>query len=295
MMRFSLPVSRGSLTPVGTRIVSSGFFKFVVGPGKREFFIHSALVAFQSPSLKVLVDGRMQEAIDQRVEWGETDEMTFVLFSQFAYTGNYDGQEQRPSQPLRDERQASPFVYTGTYDGQGEQEAEYDNWGVKLASSKKKKKGSRSFGVPISPVAEPSSGALSTVLPSRFKDQCPDALCDHDAVSWSDGREVLLIHARMYTFADYHGITKLQTLALRKLHRILMQFELSDESIRSIVELVRHTYEHTRADPDDRLRSMISMYGACKLLEFRGNKDFDFLLRTVGEFSGDLFQKISMQ
>ncbi len=69
-------------------------FKFVVGPDEREFTIHSALVAAQSPSLDALVNGHMKEASEQCVKWDETDEHTFVCFSQFAYTGDYSGTEQ---------------------------------------------------------------------------------------------------------------------------------------------------------------------------------------------------------
>lgn len=243
----------------------------------------------------------MQEATDQRVEWAETDEMTFVLFSQFAYTGDYDGQEQRPSQPLGSERPSQPLrsERLDSDDGQETLPAEnydaHDDWGVSFASSRRKKKKSKYYEVPAPLEANPCPDTLFTVLSKRFKDQCPDVLCDHGTVCWPDGPEVLLVHARMYTFADYHGITQLQTLVLRKLHRILVQFKLSHESIGSIAALVRHTYQHTRPDSNDRLRSMISLYGACNLLEFRENEDFDLLLRTVGDFSGDLFQKISMQ
>lgn len=75
------------------RISSARPILFKIGPKKREFFIHSALVASLSPSLKQLVDGPWAESTSGVVEWEHVDEATFVHFCQFAYTTSYDVQQ----------------------------------------------------------------------------------------------------------------------------------------------------------------------------------------------------------
>lgn len=79
------------------RVATSNLFRFLIGPDKQEFTIHSALVAHQSPVLKALVYGRFKEAMDCSVEWDEIDERTFVSFWQYVYTGEYDTPEPLPT------------------------------------------------------------------------------------------------------------------------------------------------------------------------------------------------------
>lgn len=98
----------------------------------------------------------------------------------------------------------------------------------------------------------------------------------------------VIIHARIYILADYHGIAALQTLALCKLRRILVQCNLFQDSIGAIVELARYTYRHTPVDRNNGPRSMISMYVACKAEELWETRDFRSLIRTVGDFVVDL-------
>lgn len=70
--------------------ISSKPFEFVVGPNKRVFTIHSALVASLSPVLERLVNGDMLEAKTGSVVWEHVDEQTFVRFSQYAYMKTYE-------------------------------------------------------------------------------------------------------------------------------------------------------------------------------------------------------------
>ncbi|KAL7924860.1 hypothetical protein ACQKWADRAFT_286178 [Trichoderma austrokoningii] len=70
-------------------IASSVPFRFMVGPNRREFTIHSALLSHQSPVLDKLVNGSFSEAADKCVTWDSVDEDTFIRFWQYAYTGKY--------------------------------------------------------------------------------------------------------------------------------------------------------------------------------------------------------------
>lgn len=70
-------------------------FRILIGEhadSSKEFVIHSALLAPQSDSLDILVNGKMKEAQEKCVVW-DIDERTFVQFSQFVYTGDYDASD----------------------------------------------------------------------------------------------------------------------------------------------------------------------------------------------------------
>lgn len=66
----------------------------------------------------------------------------------------------------------------------------------------------------------------------------------------------------MYTFADYYGIKELQSMALRKLHRLLVQAPLQNWALQSFLELVHYTYSNTRPRKYDGLRVLVGLYGA---------------------------------
>lgn len=70
-------------------IIASTPFRFLVGPDKKLFTIHAALIAHHSKPLGVLVNGPMSEAKERCALLEDDDEHTFVRFSQYAYTGDY--------------------------------------------------------------------------------------------------------------------------------------------------------------------------------------------------------------
>ncbi|PHH79273.1 hypothetical protein CDD80_5268 [Ophiocordyceps camponoti-rufipedis] len=70
-------------------IVISPTFRFIVGPDRREFHLHSALVSRQSAVLDNLVNGDFREAKNKEAVLEDVDEHTFVRFCEFAYTGDY--------------------------------------------------------------------------------------------------------------------------------------------------------------------------------------------------------------
>jgi len=56
--------------------------------------------------------------------------------------------------------------------------------------------------------------------------------------SHEDYTEIFLSCARLYLFADYHGITNLKLLSLHKLQGALTVFILYEDRIKDIVQLV---------------------------------------------------------
>ncbi|KAK5658315.1 hypothetical protein OQA88_2291 [Cercophora sp. LCS_1] len=82
-------------------VLSSRLFKFYIGPNKREFTMHSSLIAAQSPSFNILTNDSFEEAKDFEVEMSHVDERTFAYFAQYAYSGSYivteaEGKERAP-------------------------------------------------------------------------------------------------------------------------------------------------------------------------------------------------------
>ncbi|KAI6438370.1 hypothetical protein MCOR17_011960, partial [Pyricularia oryzae] len=75
-------------------VATSAPFRFIVGPERQNFTIHSYLISEQSPVLKALVEGGFKEATERSVEWDDVNEQTFVSFWQFVYSGDYETPEQ---------------------------------------------------------------------------------------------------------------------------------------------------------------------------------------------------------
>ncbi|KAJ9637997.1 hypothetical protein H2204_004587 [Knufia peltigerae] len=69
--------------------LSSDPFQFLIGPDKKLFYVHSALVAKQSRPLAALVSNGMVESRQRCAVFDDVDEDTFLHFLEFAYTGEY--------------------------------------------------------------------------------------------------------------------------------------------------------------------------------------------------------------
>ena len=90
-----------------------------------------------------------------------------------------------------------------------------------------------------------------------------------------------LRHARVYVFADKYDITKLQDLALDKLHQmLLLSFDNARNQTESIVDLVRFSYSNvntrdTEVGQDiDSLRRMVIHFVACVFEKVGMNESF---------------------
>ncbi|KAJ0125355.1 hypothetical protein J7T55_006701 [Diaporthe amygdali] len=75
--------------------LQSSMFIFVIGEGKTEFRVHGKNILVLSKPLDALLAREMKEAQDCRIEWPDVDEGTFVRFSQWISTQDYD-----PAEPV---------------------------------------------------------------------------------------------------------------------------------------------------------------------------------------------------
>ncbi|UKZ68451.1 uncharacterized protein TrAtP1_009486 [Trichoderma atroviride] len=248
-------------------ITSSPPFNFVVGPDEKEHTIHSALVASQSAALNALIKGGMKESIERRVVWKDVDEEAFIRFSQYVYTGDYDGAT--PSK--REAVGIASTQMTSTYPSND--------------SSKK----ARGFGV-AGHVTLNRKRLLWDKFQALYPLLSPAAAPISEPSSHYDYTGVFLGHAQMYVFADYHGIEPLQVLALGKLRQILTSFTVRVESYNDITQLVRYTFEHTvdKKEQGDRLRSLVCLYAACRVEDLWKDAEFRDIASTSPDLSVQL-------
>jgi hypothetical protein len=105
-----------------------------------------------------------------------------------------------------------------------------------------------------------------------------------------DCTEVFLSHARVYVFADYHGISTLQYVSLRKLRQALIRYTHYEEGASDLVQLLEYSFGNTadKGDWRDPLRNLVCIYIACNVEFLWQNHEFRNLFDTLKEFPGCL-------
>ncbi|EMR69876.1 hypothetical protein UCREL1_3095 [Eutypa lata UCREL1] len=72
-----------------SEVVESELFTFCIGPEQEKFTIHSGAVLGLSSYFRSIINSQARQAEAQRICWVHIDKETFLIFSQFAYTGDY--------------------------------------------------------------------------------------------------------------------------------------------------------------------------------------------------------------
>ncbi|POR39025.1 Uncharacterized protein TPAR_00775, partial [Tolypocladium paradoxum] len=294
-------------------VISSKPFWFVVGPQKREFTIHSALVAHQPRALDTMVNGGMREAQDGYATWDHVDEQTFIRFSQYAYTGDYD-----PTDP-----EASTTTHTRPNEGNRLAVSDEDNYQAAAAASRSSKELGQlaDYSINVASGEKPERFALGSAFASgtepkpeehvysafenptkrkrlwdEFKnsgDSGPPAIMHPIPLKITNPRqrdtEVFLSDAGLYVFADCYGIAQLAELSFRKLHLTLVAFELHDQSVGDVTELLQYCY--VDAVPA-RLRELVVHFVSCHVEKLWKSEEFRKLLEEHGELSRALVGKL---
>lgn len=108
---------------------------------------------------------------------------------------------------------------------------------------------------------------------------------------------MFLAHARLYIFAEMRLVYPLKTLALQKLHKSLMSFQLYNQRVGDVVKLARCAYEHgtdrSKGGAINELRQLVVEYMACEVDIIGKHKDFKLLLEDGGEFVTDFWGIVS--
>ncbi|RSL49709.1 hypothetical protein CEP54_012297 [Fusarium duplospermum] len=228
------------------KIIASPKAKFHIGPNKDEFTIHSALVAAQSSSMNNVI--RQQKGrFNIPILWKHIDVNTFIRFSAFAYTGDYDGPEPRlreipamVSQPLLLRKMIKVRL---TSHGNG--------------------------------IREPYNSYCWERFLKRYPGHefSPDDAVDSRTHS---SAEVFLCHARMFLFADRYRITKLRDLAIRKLWIAMVNMTFTGNAIPDLTQLVKYVYNNTHRDnpAGKEIRGLVRRYSIIRLDRMWNHAEF---------------------
>ncbi|KAK4448997.1 hypothetical protein QBC34DRAFT_380846 [Podospora aff. communis PSN243] len=264
--------------PVRLWIITSDVYKFTVGPEKRQFVIHAALVADQSPAFDRFVNS----------------ETTFILLTQYAYTGDYSVQE---SSPLPRAHKLTAMRYLPNPRTQevlipvGAASTTWPNFAARSASDLFATLPAR--GGPVQ--AQPASQAVGAVTNnpqanagSQTTKTHPTFL--HTTKLWDalrDEDNILLVHAHVYIFADCYGLEGLANLALRKLAGNLQEIKMTEETIGKITGLVEDCFADLTPP---HLRSLVLLFVASKASDLWADDRFQDVLRSNTDLSTALLE-----
>jgi hypothetical protein len=280
--------------------VGSQPFRFLIGPDKKTFYVHTELVAQQSSALAALISGRMAEAKESCALLEDVDESTFVRFVEYMYTNDY----------LVPDPVIAQMTSKGTSeDGQDRIEPEPEpestkqgSWSSIKKDNKKRKKSLMGDIWSMEALPEEPREEYRQCKKDQLWSEFTEAACVRHHEPWEprqnkesceDYTQVFLCHARLYIFSDRYGIEPLQELVPQKLRLILSTFILFDERVPDIVELVRFTYEHTMEHEEgiDKLRNLVMDYVTCQVEAIVNDRDFITLLQEPGALAKDLVLK----
>ncbi|UPK91388.1 hypothetical protein LCI18_002323 [Fusarium solani-melongenae] len=221
--------------------------QFLIGHDKAEFSIHSELVAAQSSSLANVIRQQKGRFKDTPILWKHVDVDTFIRFSAFAFTGDYNGVEPRL-------RQIPTMVSQ-----------------PRLLRKTIKLRLTSHGGTP--------KGVYNSFCWERFKKRYPGHdFSSEDAV---DSRthtcaEVFLCHARVFVFADRYRMTKLRDVAIRKLWIAMVNMTFTGNAIPDLTQLVKYVYNHTtRENPAGKeIRALVRCYCIIRLERMWDHAEF---------------------
>ena len=266
----------------------------------------------------------MSEAVEGCALLEDVDEDTFVRFSQFAYTGDYDVAEPeilldsstiQPSPHSVDAptglntlNEPVPKVSWGSLvrankaaveavlepipdDNWGSAEAPVgDSFGGSFGAKRARKKSLAYSGLEAMPKSKKAD------LWDKYRGLSYGTRIIHKARKngepCEEYKEVFLSHARLYVFADKYGIDPLKRFSLHKLQRTLAVFSLYEERVGDIVQLLHWTYSNTRDSGSgmtvDDLRLLVVHYTACEIETLARKENFESLLEGNGAMGKDL-------
>ncbi|KAK7927857.1 hypothetical protein PG985_004855 [Apiospora marii] len=245
---------------------------FVVGPGETEYTVHAESISRLSKALRVLIDGKMKEATDGRVVWEDVDEQTFVRFTQWAYTNDYDDASPDillDASSIQTQPQSANSISVEPEGGlyRIEDKAE------KASSATKSSAMSKAF----------CEGENWVMGSTTFKPRPNKEACE-------DYTKVFFCHTNLYILADKYDITKLGQLSMHKLHSTLKAFMLYPSRMGDILSLVELVFNNTLAE--DELRTMLVLYCTCIVENLAKCEEFQLLLQGCPEFTSALVAKM---
>ncbi|KAL2143314.1 hypothetical protein VTI28DRAFT_10557 [Corynascus sepedonium] len=239
------------------QIASSKVYRFSVGPFKREFAIHSALVETQSPILNTFVNNaNFKEAVDGRAELKNVDEQTFAAFVEYAYTGTYS---------------AASTTKFSVADDDSEHRSQLQ--GDFIPHNAVRNKSARKAEMPK--LRQKLLQVITDACPRDYRPRIDARDVPHAAAG---DLELLLYHVRIYIFAECYGVSRLMDLSFYNLGQMLVGSELrkgEEVDVEDLAILLRYCYDEPAPET---LKLLLLRYTACNLKKVWKSGSFQKLL-----------------
>ncbi|KAM0811643.1 putative BTB domain-containing protein [Seiridium cardinale] len=271
------------------RVIQSDLVTFVVGPEKEEFKISPVLLIKLAPQFEKLINGGTAEARKRRVVWEDVEINTFLLFSKFAYTGDYFDTGLH-DKGVVDLSQVDHRNGTSKPTGKTDQAAPNDN-----ESNKARLRFESRIRFPtveqchrkgVSLMAEEGTVSTHKLFQKMYDEATPTEpelkhRCDFAVVS--EELDILMAHTKVYVFADKNTMGTLKERSSKHLAWALFNYHIDYDGIKAISQLIRFVFKATKKG--DGLREVLITWGCCVFETAAPHPDWEQVLRDVPEFS----------
>ncbi|KAI0123619.1 hypothetical protein BJ170DRAFT_697433 [Xylariales sp. AK1849] len=269
--------------------LQSKTFTFAVGREGLLFYIHQDAIHKLSTYFDRLINGDMLEAKTGIVVWDDIDVQTFLLFCEFAYTGDYTINQQdittrerwrRDLNELRDRENGLRGLQHGSRE-LFEQQATTHLWlGLDYI-----RETCHTCSTCRQGVHEFPDSLLQVLHRGTTKDLAGDYFIDFRDI------DLLLAHAEIHILADRFCIDSLKDRTVHHMRWQLLNFCNDYDGGSTIATLIRYVFENTTTG--DPLRDLLMVYGGCVAKRFTNHPYWMLLLSEVREFSLGILEKIA--
>ncbi|KAK7957976.1 hypothetical protein PG988_012824 [Apiospora saccharicola] len=306
----------------------SHIITFVIGSGATEFYLHADAISRLSKPLQALINGGMREAKEGRVVWDDLDDDTFIRFTQWAYTNDYETPEPDVQHEIAPpSTQVDPVTNLSSQT----EKALYCVMHKTDTARCHKCSGIPGYGAMILGNGDHNcakckrpfqifrchechqSIKLAACLDCRARKSKTAALIrafadsGHWSGAWTppnfhprqntkaseDYTNVFLSHAKLYVLADKYDIVDLGKESLHRLHLTLQSFAVYESRMVDILCLVQFVFDNTQ--DIDILRSMLVLYCACLGEDLAKCPEFQSVMQTAPDFGQALVLKLAEQ
>ncbi|UQC76607.1 uncharacterized protein CLUP02_18120 [Colletotrichum lupini] len=282
MQPHHLPL-QSSLANIWPRVMQSRDIKFIVGPEKKEYTVHEAPFANLSPPLSALLTGGFQESREGKVIWDDTDPITFVLLTQYAYQGDYSLPESKAAPTFSEENEAPeegdapknlPRSMQGYFWATEHRGSQHHFVNDKFFHGKGRDE-------KPSPMDQTQSILRKFTGIEAFEKACRDV--EHL-------RPMYMHHVQLYFLADKYTIEDLKEICLARIRNFLSECPGTFQLKTILFESVPIIYAWTVHG--DSLRRLISQYFLANMTWIDTGTRFKALRRSTPEFGLDLLDEI---
>lgn len=228
----------------------------------------------QSEPFRKAITGGWRETTERHISLNDWEAETVGRLVEFLYTGDYQYPDPVPS--------AARAGATRSIQRQLN------------ASRSNREGGGKSPNRPLTPLER----CLDTVFPDDLDDGADwTKLANFEPQD--DYKNALLAHAKIYCLAQYKSVGALRTLALRRIHLVLLKIDpLTPESdntaVMNALELINYVYTNTDSlvSSEEPLRKLVSQFAAHNIQVLQSHQEMTNMISEGSDFVNELMPKI---